>query len=95
MNDQELLKYAAAALMAFSNEKLEENWNPLNDDGQAFRLLSRLRIYTEFPDFEACGDEIVARSLEVSGFVALEPLTPDGYRRAVVRVAAEMGKALP
>lgn len=71
-----------------------EGWDPLNNDGDAFRLMTNLRIRLMYPDFNACGDSVLGTSPEVGGFVAEEPLTPDGYRLAVVRVAAEIGKSL-
>ncbi|WP_434729092.1 hypothetical protein [Pseudomonas soli] len=92
MHDRELLQWAAKAAKDFCPEELVADWNPLVDDAQAFRLMTRLRIYLTFPDFEACGDEVYAKCPEASGVVAEEPLTPDGYRRSVVRLAAEIGK---
>lgn len=64
-------------------------WNPLEDDGDAFRLMTALRIRLAYPDFEACGDTVIAQCNEIE-FKAEEPI-PD-YRRAVVRLAAELGK---
>lgn len=92
MTDQELLEWAAKAAQVYCPEELVKDWNPLQDDAQAFRLMTRLRIYLGFPDFEACGDEVFARCPEASGVIASEPLTPEGYRRAIVRLASEIGK---
>lgn len=69
-------------------------WNPLTDDGDALRLAVKLRI-----DFCIDPDETraCAWSVPASDFME-EPLTPDPYaaaRRAIVRAAAELGKAMP
>lgn len=71
----------------------EIRWNPLTDDGDAFRLMTALRIRLIFPDFEACGDTVVARCNELD-LVIEQPLTAYGYRRAVVEIASELGKKM-
>jgi len=53
-----------------------EEWNPLEDDGDAFRLAVRLRIEV-IHDVTSLGDPFLA------------------YRRAIVRAAAEIGRAMP
>lgn len=71
----------------------EIRWNPLTDDGDAFRLMTTLRIRLIFPDFEACGDSVVARCNELD-LVVEQPLTTEGYRRAIVEIASEIGKKM-
>lgn len=100
MNDRELLELAAKAaggtwtrdydagsmkvMMPFTRE-----WNPLTDDGDALRLAVKL--------------DIVPRCINKIAFAwrdgvcdIQEPITGDPYaatRRAIVRAAAEIGKA--
>lgn len=99
MNDRELLEWAAKAAgithdgVGFvSDTGLPMNWNPLYSDGDALRLAVQLSI-TASPGcitsrfVVACGD---------CGEV-LEERRPDQYaatRRAIVRAAAEIGKAM-
>jgi hypothetical protein len=65
-------------------------WNPLTDDGDALRLAVKLEIHVQ-PD----GRYAWASTFEVN---ATEPVGGDPYaatRRAIVRAAAEIGKAMP
>jgi hypothetical protein len=75
-------------------------WNPLEDDGDAFRLAVRLRfdICTEDNDPHPTEDRNISH-VNVwplnGGIGASEELEPDPYaatRRAVVRAAASMAK---
>lgn len=68
-------------------------WNPLTDDGDALRLAVRLRIQVEqWPDEDgkgeycSCGDAIIEDHGE-------DDLA--ATRRAIVRAAAEIGRAMP
>jgi len=106
MSDGELLLLAAAAAgikVQYSDNfgdysigepysKGEQRWNPLTSDKDAFRLMASLRIYLVYPDFEACGDTVLAKSPEVSKFVAEAPINREGCRRVIVEVAAEIGR---
>lgn len=106
MNDRELLELAAkaAGLEEYSNSLgrgpmyrkyhsgLQDwvSWNPLTDDGDAFRLAVKLQM------------EVASRSIaraDCIGYeIQLEPLNGDpgaATRRAIVRAAAEIGKAMP
>jgi hypothetical protein len=62
-------------------------WNPLTDDGDALRLAVTLEIHiTNFSTYAWASTH---------GFDATEPLDKDACaatRRAIVRVAAEIGK---
>jgi len=71
-------------------------WNPLTDDGDALRLAVKLRIQItpgtynkdEFSAFKAAGGEAHEfRHYQQDEFAAT--------RRAIVRVAAEIGRAMP
>ena len=71
-------------------------WNPLTDDGDALRLAVKLRIgvlinhYFEGEYFVKCGSW-------GSNAAFMEKLNPDSgvaTRRAIVRAAAEIGRAM-
>lgn len=65
-------------------------WNPLHDDGDALRLAVKLRITPHI-------DGNLTEAESTSGF-CIEPHFDDPYaatRRAIVRAAAEIGKAMP
>ena len=73
------------------------NWNPLTDDGDALRLAVRLKIDIEFDDLN--GREIVTASQpeNFTGWLE-EDSEPDPHaatRRAIVRAAAAIGRAMP
>lgn len=106
--DRELLEQAAKsvgiALISWTNmydacdeiggrfitQPRGEPWNPLEEDGDALRLAVRLGIHITNSQSDAW-----ATTLDVT---AIEPLTNDPYtatRRAIVRAAAEVGKAMP
>lgn len=66
-------------------------WNPLHDDGDALRLAVKLRVLVDVN--HAAGALVMwhLRSL-------VEPWGDDPYtatRRAIVRAAAEIGRAMP
>ena len=68
-------------------------WNPLTDDGDALRLAVKLEINI-LPSMEECS----ARNPGYSASWHNELATTDPYaatRRAIVRAAAEMGRAMP
>lgn len=75
-------------------------WNPLTDDGDALRLAVKLRLdlYNYGPPVH---DEAHVDAIHMDGATfgeATEELGDDPYaatRRAVVRAAAEIGKAMP
>lgn len=90
MNDRELLELAAkAAGVQMSSHDLQrlslgvpaENWNPLTNDGDALRL----SVDMGFEDILYCRldlDECHGNKYAAT-------------RRAIVRAAAEIGKAMP
>jgi hypothetical protein len=93
MTDKELLEYAAkAAGIEHVTPMMIEwgQWDPLTDDGEAFKLMVQLRLGTLFPT------EIGRDSVNVKGHtesLALnDPLA--ATRRAIVRAAAEIGRSM-
>lgn len=103
MTDRELLELAAKAanvdyieydalglrrVIGFHEDLIpcETYWNPLTRDDDAFRLAVKLNI------------GVVSDSFNVDTLVLCEPHHHDPYaatRRAIVRAAAEIGKAMP
>jgi len=100
-DDRELLELAAKAIVHpenFSNPHYMRGmlsaWNPLTDDGDAFRLMVKLKIPMQFPGWKdvtrTWGDEMHMETFD-------EPHDNDPYaatRRAVVRAAAAIGKEM-
>ena len=109
MNDRELLELAAKAAgielkwhhshndaYARRNGEYWAVWNPLTDDGDALRLAVALNLQVEADSFN--GDTIVVGNLAIGRLLecVTEPHNDDPYaatRRAIVRAAAEIGKA--
>jgi len=102
--DRELLEFAAKAAgirlewdgppdqwqAMYYEGKTYHAFNPLTDDGDALRLAVKLEIHVQ-PD----GRYAWASTFEVN---ATEPAAGDpcaATRRAIVRAAAEIGKAMP
>lgn len=110
MNDRELLELAAKAagieivpcpchyeqwpFKYAEGQGKRGHWNPLTDDGDALRLGVALRIKHErhpiHPFVAAWAPEIPARFEEPEGD---DPCA--ATRRAIVRAAAEIGRAMP
>jgi len=102
MTDRELLELAAKAegrevkYMTVTNargefvEKFIACWNPLTDDGDALRLAVKLGIRIAHMGERACAFFGLREFWEPE---AGEPYT--ATRRAIVRAAAEIGKAMP
>lgn len=103
MSDQELLKLAAkaiglkitefaqggfgdsASVIAATLEGQESlSWNPLRDDGDALRLAVKLDLLNENPTF--------LWHLAGEAMPGADPIA--ATRRAIVRAAAEMGRAM-
>jgi hypothetical protein len=71
-------------------------WNPLTDDGDALRLAVKLRLFVSVGRKQASAMPPDQASDDY--FEAFEPVKGDPYaatRRAIVRAAAEIGKAMP
>jgi hypothetical protein len=98
MTDRELLELAAKAadiqlrflfdLVPFSDGPRVGEWNPLTDDGDALRLAVKLGLFNGGPALHKA-----MASLIFSGGVATDPYA--ATRQAIVRAAAEIGKAMP
>lgn len=107
MTDKELLELAAKAV-GFSDYYVSEwvggaslmhspdpkigpvEWNPLTDDGDALRLAVKLRMEVYIARYEI---EIHAHIVTV--FQPTDDDAAPATRRAIVRAAAEIGKAMP
>jgi len=106
MNDRELLGLAAKAIGLklrynyLGGRDANQPWNPLEDDGDAFRLAVELDIATEpySPERSTVAyiDSGIHKGLE-NVESPREWFDNDPYaatRRAIVRAAAEIGKQL-
>lgn len=74
-----------------------KTWNPLTDDGDAMRLAVKLNITIQFPWDEDCNMLRETRCWNDSDEPAIEHHSFDklaATRRAIVRAAAEIGKAM-
>lgn len=103
MNDRELFELAARAsgYNAFdghAQQMIDSGWNPLADDGDAFRLMCQLsmRVYV----YKGGGDDYTIAAtdeLTRSEILAKESHNIHGVeaatRRAIVMAAAEIGKS--
>jgi hypothetical protein len=101
MNDRELLDAAAKAAgieLTGSDRAAWVNgssygWNPLTDDGDALRLAVKLRMALDIGG----GGQVQALCGEPECTEAVEDIEPDpcaATRRAIVRAAAEIGRAM-
>lgn len=110
MNDRELLELAAKAakveIATWSNCQAGgfttqvygagRFWNPLTDDGDAFRMAAKLRIdLTFYNGFQ----EVHAEPSNSDGLSPSDEKFGDDIgssaRRAIVRAAAEIGRSMP
>ena len=78
----------------FDEEGFGQFWNPIDDDGDAFRLAVKLRMHVE-----PWGSGAAAVVFIRSRATVAEPHYGDdperATRRVIVRAAAEIGKAMP
>ena len=103
MTDRELLELAAkAAGMKPASDGViyaglgSREWNPLTDDGDALRLAVKLRldvIHNEPRDNDAW--VMAGGDLNCVEDVEDESMRAAATRRAIVRAAAEIGRAMP
>ncbi len=103
MADIELLELAAKA----AGMRYSANWNPLDDDGDALRLAVKLRIEIKHSvgivtaSVDKCYHRYTLRESPVASELLCEeeyPFKRDemvATRRAIVRAAAEIGRAMP
>ena len=103
MTDRELLEAAAKAAGAQRGDWGMDcfwldgrHWNPLIDDGDAFRLAVKMRL-----DVLTCGRHDAQDEIQIGGAVVqttFQNVDGDAYaatRRAIVRAAAAMAKEKP
>lgn len=102
MTDKELLEMAAKAAYGKPNFVGDMKWNPLTDDGDALRLAIVLGIdLSFFDDFPGCHAAFSRASwyADEETFSEIDEIHRlDSFaatRRAIVRAAAEIGKAMP
>ena len=99
MSDRELLEFAAkAAGYTLGSTTLDDGyWDPITDDGDALRLMVRLRLEPRFIDnSHSNGAEPSRVTLHnVAGIVENIDGGPlAATRRAIVRAAAEIGRSM-
>lgn len=99
MDDCELIALAAKAIGRLAYDGTpdisadgDQEWNPLNDDGDALRLAIALHIDL---NFETDCDSVIAGLNHGITITAVHQLDDVGARRAIVRAAAEIGKSMP
>jgi hypothetical protein len=89
--DKELLEFAAKAAGVKDEMLVFGWWSPLTDDGDALRLAVKLKLCVAITDHGVNVSEVGWRSWR-------EVQHPDdpyaASRRAIVRAAAEIGKAI-
>lgn len=103
MTDRELLELSAMAALGRTSipkqhmEMLEKGWNPLESDEAALRLAVRLRMQVLIDPAEVMVivDWGGRRHQLVEKFRAECQGEYEGVRRAIVRAAAEIGRAMP
>jgi hypothetical protein len=97
MTDEKLLTLAAKA--AGHKKQWHEGWDPLTNDGDALRLAVKLRLRVRCPTTDtdcalASNGDVVAYSEDDLNDTPMADLYA-ATRRAIVRAAAEIGKAMP
>jgi hypothetical protein len=95
MTDRELLELASKACgLEEAKMRIEFNqWNPLEDDGDALRLAVKLRMVLD----TSTGNNIHVQYPfgTMLGHLGFDECDPDPYaatRRAITRAAAEVGR---
>jgi hypothetical protein len=103
-DDKELLELAAKAAGFTLEEHYDDDqyypwctetlafWNPLLDDGDAFRLAAKLGL-----ELRMSSEFVIVVIPRYTDNEAFEPKNDDPYaatRRAIVRAAAEIGKEM-
>lgn len=98
MEDQELLELAAKASgntvysQAGLGVKSVQHWNPLGDDGDAFRLALKLQIKIEYvPEM----DSVMCSLPGSMGATSVAAIGDVELRYAIVKAAAQLGLAMP
>lgn len=109
MDDRELLELAAKATgkvlvhapdngpwkgCQFMDGK-SAAWNPLNNDGDALRLAVELRLQIKPGKHKGDGCTVETQRDGIAGCTAFYDDKAQQMRQAIVRAAAEIGKAMP
>ena len=95
MTDKELLELAAKAsgestvYRGFGN-----SWNPLTDDGDALRLAVKFGMAIKIRHHKDVTDVLIPHRYAVGCSHGLNGGSLAATRRAIVRAAAEIGKAM-
>lgn len=102
--DRELLEYAAKAAgvklkydtfgQSEKADRVYNYWNPLTDDGDAFRLMVKLNLMVDYIKHGYKDGHVVAVCNEVSAYELREPDIEAATRRAITRAAAEIGRRM-
>lgn len=99
-NDRKLLELAARAIgLDATNHPAhidDWSWNPLKDDGDAFRLTVQLNLMVDTINKGYMSGCIVAAAADHCP--QYQQINDDPYaatRRAIVRAAAEIGRGMP
>lgn len=71
------------------------NWNPLDNDGDALRLAADLRLLVKPGKHKGDGCTVEAQRPGIAGCTAFYDYPAQQMRQAIVRAAAEIGKAMP
>ena len=90
------LKYMTQHIKGREPEEFIACWNPLTDDGDAFRLAVKLGVGVE-PEYKDEFGVLLSYASIPNGGVFIEDHGEDRYaatRRAIVRAAAEIGRAM-
>lgn len=110
MNDRELLEMAAKAAgikpegYGVNGVATRKNgpclvgwWNPINDDGDAFRLAAYLRLEVIPGNHAGDGCSVNSRRHEIPGITVFRDSKDMAkqMRRAILMAAAEIGKSMP
>jgi hypothetical protein len=105
MSDRELLELAAKAA-GYSPAVVTDDgvvflrgvrvkWSPLTDDGDALRLAAALRLSIHPGKHKGDGCTVETQRSGIAGCTAFYDDKANQMRQAIVRAAAEIGRAMP
>lgn len=80
---------------AYAKTAKRTYWSPLTDDGDALRLAVTLGMRLTLPKYKGFGTTAVHQRDGVAGCTAFRDDPFQQTREAIVRAAAEIGKAMP
>ena len=93
MTDRELLELAAKAagkMLKADGIYQFDDWDPLTNDKDAFRLAVKLKMTVTYVANETWPDVIAITGHQITEQVGTDPYA--ATRRAIVRAAAEIGR---